>query len=92
MSMHYVRFILKGGCKVLTDCGYESAIEGVLAESEQQTCLPDPTVSDEQQLEEIIVRFRHLTKPHTPNVSTVKGRTEPESPQSGNPQLPVADK
>lgn len=51
MSMQYVRFILKGGCKVLTYCGYEGAIEGVLAESEQQTCLPDPTVSDEQQLE-----------------------------------------
>lgn len=48
MSMQYV---LKGGCKVLTYCGYEGAIEGVLAESEQQTCLPDPTVSDEQQLE-----------------------------------------
>lgn len=60
-SMHYVRFILRGGCGVLTYCGYEGGVEGVLAESEQQTCLTDSAVSDEQQLEQIIVRFRHLS-------------------------------
>lgn len=65
MGMHYVRFILRGGCRVLTYCGYEGGIEGVLAESEQQTCLADSAVSDEQQLEEIVVRFRHLNAPHT---------------------------
>lgn len=62
MCIHYARFILRGGCRVtlLTYCGYEGGIEGVLAESEQQTCLADTAVSDEQQFEEIIVRFRHL--------------------------------
>lgn len=60
LSMHYVRPVLRGGCRVLTYCGYEGGIEGVLAESEKQTCLADSAVSDEQQLEEIIVRFRHL--------------------------------
>ena len=53
--------VCQGGCRVpLTYCGYEGGVEGVLAEPEQQTCLADATVSDEQQLEQIIVRLRHL--------------------------------
>lgn len=61
VDTYFVFFILRGGCRVvLTYCGYEGGIEGVLAESEEQTCLTDATVSDKQQFEEIIVRFRHL--------------------------------
>lgn len=64
MSMHDVRYIYQRGgccrCRALTYCGYEGGVEGVLAESEQQTCLPDSAVSDQQQLEQIIVRFRHF--------------------------------
>lgn len=66
MNMNYVRFILRGGYRLLTYCRYEGCIEGVLAESEQQTCFADSTVSDEQQFEEIIVRFRHLNTMFTP--------------------------
>lgn len=54
----------RGVCRIFTYCGNEGGIEGVLAESEQQTCLADTAVSDEQQFEKIIVRFCHLnTKP-----------------------------
>lgn len=60
MNMHYARFLWRGGCGVLTYCGYEGGVEGVLAESEQQTCLTDSTVSDQQQFEQVIVRLRHL--------------------------------
>lgn len=60
MNMHYGKSIPKGGRRVLTNCGYEGGIKGVLAESEQQTCFADPAVSDQQQLEKIIVRFCHL--------------------------------
>lgn len=63
MDMHYVRFILRGGYRLLTYCGYEGGIEGVFAESEQETCFADSTVSDEQQFEEIIVRFCHFNRP-----------------------------
>lgn len=59
--MHYDRFILSGSCMVLTYCGYEGGIERVLAESKQQTCLADSAVTDKQQFEQIIVRFRHLS-------------------------------
>lgn len=63
MNMHYTIAILEGGYEaLLTYCGNEGGIKGVLAESEQQTCLADPAVSDEKQLEEIIVRFCHLKK------------------------------
>lgn len=63
MSMHYAIAILEGGYGLfLTYCGNEGGIKGVLAESEKQTCLSDPAVSDEKQLEEIIVRFCHLKK------------------------------
>lgn len=62
MNVHYVKSIPKGGCGVLTNCGYEGGIKGVLAESEQQTRFADPAVSDQQQLEKIIVRFSHLNK------------------------------
>lgn len=61
MSMYFARAITEGGCRDLTYCGYEGGVERVLAESEQQTCLSDPAVTDEQQLEEVIVRFRHLS-------------------------------
>ena len=67
--MHYARFILRGGCGVLTYCGYEGGIERVLAESEQQTCLADSAVSDEQQFEEVIVRLRHFKQTKRSNVS-----------------------
>lgn len=50
-GMHLVRWIFRGGSGLLTYCGYEGGIEGVLAEPEQQTCLADSAVSDEQQLE-----------------------------------------
>ena len=68
MSMHDVRSICQRGgcccccccCRALTYCGYEGGVKGVLAESEQQTCLPDSAVSDQKQLEQIIVRFRHF--------------------------------
>lgn len=66
MNMHYTVAILEGGYgALLTYCGNEGGIKGVLAESEQQTCLSDPAVSDEKQLEEIIVRFCHLKKLQT---------------------------
>lgn len=72
---------------LLTYCGYEGGVEGVLAESEQQTCLSDSTVSDEQQFEEIIVRFRHLK--HTADskyVSVIycKAVAVQRNPPSGN--------
>lgn len=64
--MHSAIAILEGGYGVLlTYCGNKGGIKGVLAESEQQTCLPDPAVSDEKQLEEIVVRFCHLKKLQT---------------------------
>lgn len=85
MSRHYVRSMLKGGCRVLTYCGYEGGIEGVLAEPEQQTCLADPAVSDEQQLEEVIVRFRHLNKLQSPTFRQYKAAMS-RNPPSGNPQ------
>lgn len=47
---------------LLTYCRYEGGVEGVFAESEQQTCLSDSAVSDQQQFEEIIVGFRHLDR------------------------------
>lgn len=50
---------LGGVSRILTYCRYEGGIEGVLAESEQQTCLADSAVSDKQEFKEIIVRFRH---------------------------------
>ncbi|KAI3371304.1 hypothetical protein L3Q82_023918 [Scortum barcoo] len=62
--MHCVRFILRGGCRVLTYCGYEGGVEGVLAESEQQTCLADPAVPDEQQLEQLAKDFLHPSIDH----------------------------
>lgn len=66
MNVHYAITIREGGYGVLlTYCGNEGGIKRVLAESEQQTCLSDPAVSDEKQLEEIIVRFCHLKKLHT---------------------------
>lgn len=47
MNMHYTIAILEGGYGVLlTYCGNEGSIKGVLAESEQQTCLSDSAVSD----------------------------------------------
>lgn len=49
---------------LLTYCGYEGGVEGVLAEAEQQTRLSDSAIPDEQQLEQIIVRFRHFFVPN----------------------------
>lgn len=66
MSMHDAIAIPEGGYGVLlTYCGNEGGIKGVLAESEEQTCLSDPAVSNEEQLEEVIVRFCHLKKLQT---------------------------
>lgn len=44
----------------LTYGGDESGVEGVLAESKQQTGLSHTAVSNEQQFEQIVVRFRHV--------------------------------
>lgn len=48
---------------ILAYCGDEGGIKGILAEPEQQTCLSDAAVSDEQQFKQVVVRFRHLNKP-----------------------------
>lgn len=38
---------------------YERGVERVLAEPEQETCLPHAAVPDEQQLEQVVVCLRH---------------------------------
>lgn len=45
--------------RALTDGGDEGGVEGVLAEAEQQTRLPHAAVSDQQQLEQVVVGLRH---------------------------------
>lgn len=45
----------------LTYSGDESGVKRVLTESKQQTRLAHPAVSDEQQFEQIVVRFRHVS-------------------------------
>lgn len=82
--------VCQGGCRVLlTYCGYEGGVEGVLAESEQQTCLADAAVSDEQQLEQIIVRLRHLHGLQTPTYRHVRPYWA-GIPRLKNHQPPVA--
>lgn len=49
------------GPRGLTDGGDEGGVEGVFAEPEQQAGLPDAAVTDQQQLEQIVVRLGHLT-------------------------------
>lgn len=44
----------------LTDCGDKRGVEGVLAKSEEETCLPHSAVSYEQEFEQVIVGLRHL--------------------------------
>lgn len=84
-------YILEGVCGFLTYCRNECGVEGVLAESEQQTCLADAAVSDQQQLEEVVVRFGHLDERCVSKLADT-AVIEPESTPSGSPpQLPVAD-
>lgn len=44
----------------LTDGGDEGGVEGVFAEPEQQAGLPDAAVTDQQQLEQIVICLGHL--------------------------------
>lgn len=81
MNEHYAITIREGGYGVLlTYCGNEGGIKRVLAESEQKTCLSDPAVSDEKQLEEIIVRFCHLKKLQTQRFRYIYTRGLQEPP------------
>lgn len=78
------RVSFRASAGLLTYCRYEGGVEGVLAESEQQTCLADPAVPDQQQLEEVIVRFGHL-KRTVRRLDKIRDRYEPESTPSGSP-------
>lgn len=63
------------GPRGLTDGGDEGGVEGVFAEPEQQAGLPDAAVTDQQQLEQIVVRLGHL-----PAASPGSSGTETEPP------------
>ena len=43
-----------------TYSGDEGCVEGVLREPEQDAGLPDPTVSDQEEFEQVVVGFSHL--------------------------------
>ena len=43
-----------------TDCRYEGRVEGVLGEAEEDAGFADARVSDEQQLEQIVIGLGHL--------------------------------
>lgn len=43
-----------------TDSGDEGGVEGILGEAEERARLPHARVADEQQLEQIVVRLRHV--------------------------------
>lgn len=53
-------FVLKKSCvQVLTDGGDVRRVKFVVRESAQQTCFPNPRISEEQESEEHIVLLSH---------------------------------
>lgn len=78
------QFYPEGRLWVLTYCGYEGGIEGILAESKKQTCLADSAVTNKQQFEEIIICFRHCSALFTS--SQPRSRRRP-SGAGGSPVL-----
>ncbi len=43
--------------KIDADCGDERRVEGVVREPEEDACLANTAISDEQELEEVVVRL-----------------------------------
>lgn len=70
----------------LTDGGDEGGVEGVLAEPEQEAGFADAAVTDQQQLEQIVVRLGHVPAacPGSPGTETEVSASSPSAGNTGS--------